>query len=262
LQWHTFQGSSGNDYTTGIQIDGQGNIYAAGYSYGEWGTPVRAYEGNADSFVVKLNSGGARQWNTFLGSKNFNDAYGIAVDAKGNSYIVGYSKASWGSPLRQYHGELDGFIAKLNGGGARVWNTFLGTSGTEESMAVAVQSNGTAFVTGYSDATWGWPIRAYTNFADAFVAKISSPELWEARHAAGDFDGDGEDEAAVDFGAAGIYLYDSGVWTQLSASNPESLVAADVDGDSIDELLADLGASGLWLWNGGAWSQISANDPE
>ena len=84
-----------------------------------------------------------------------------------------------------------------------------------------------------------------------------SGDHWAPKHAVGDFDGDGADELAVDFGATGTWLYDGGAWSQLTLRNPESLLAADVDGDTADEILADLGASGLWLWNAGAWNQLS-----
>jgi autotransporter-associated beta strand protein len=82
------------------------------------------------------------------------------------------------------------------------------------------------------------------------------------RHAVGDIDKDGADEAAVDFGTLGIWLYNGGAWTQLSPVNPESLIAADVDGDGDAEFVADLGALGLWLWDGGAWSILSSKNPE
>ncbi len=96
----------------------------------------------------------------------------------------------------------------------------------------------------------------------AITAPLISLDLWASKHAVGDFDGDSLKEAAVDFGAAGAWLWNNGAWSQLSASNPDSLVAADVDGDSVDEILADLGSPGLWLWNGGAWSQLSAVNAE
>ena len=76
----------------------------------------------------------------------------------------------------------------------------------------------------------------------AGIQWIYGGDLWASRHVVADIDGDGQDEVVVDFGISGIYLYDGGAWTQLSAANPESLVAADVDGDNVDELLADLGS--------------------
>ncbi len=134
---------------------------------------------------------------------------------------------------------------------------------------IAVDSAGNAYVAGYTasnqssfpvsvgpDLTFNW------GGYDAYVAKITYWNVWAPRYAAGTLTGMGADEAAVDFGSTGIYLYDNGIWTQISSANPESLVAADVDGDSVDEILADLGSAGLWLWNAGAWGQLSGVNVE
>ena len=39
---------------------------------------------------------------------------------------------------------------------------------------LAIDGSGNIYVTGYSDATWGSPVRAYTAGVDAFVAKLDS----------------------------------------------------------------------------------------
>jgi len=84
----------------------------------------------------------------------------------------------------------------------------------------------------------------------------------DRKHAAGDFDGDGSDEMAMDFGALGAWMWNGGAWSQLTASNPERMISLDIDGNGDAELAADLGAVGLWLWNGGAWSQLNGSDSE
>jgi hypothetical protein len=80
--------------------------------------------------------------------------------------------------------------------------------------------------------------------------------------AVGDFDGDGRDEVAVDFGANGIWLADDSGWSQISANNPERLLAMDVQGDHIDEIIGDFGASGLWIWVNNAWHIISSRNAD
>ena len=43
LSWNTFVGGAGDEYGTGLAIDGSGNIYIAGQTNASWGSPVRAF---------------------------------------------------------------------------------------------------------------------------------------------------------------------------------------------------------------------------
>ena len=82
------------------------------------------------------------------------------------------------------------------------------------------------------------------------------------RHAVADFDGDPADEAAVDFGADGIWMLDNGAWTQISPANPEALIPGNIQPGGGREIVADLGTLGLWLRAGGAWSNLTPANPE
>ncbi|MDG2307686.1 MAG: DUF1566 domain-containing protein [Candidatus Binatia bacterium] len=114
-------------------------------------------------------------WNTFLGGSGFDGALAIAVDASGNVYVGGYSEATWGSPVRAYSGDGDGFAAKLDASGTLLWNTFLGGSGYDTASAIAMDASGSVYVGGNSHATWGSPERAYSGDGDAFAAKLGDP---------------------------------------------------------------------------------------
>jgi hypothetical protein len=180
LQWNTFLGGSDDDYAHNITIDGNGNIYVIGYSSATWGSPVNAFAGNFDAFVAKLDSSGATQWNTFLGGSGMTLGVGIALDGSGNIYVTGVSTASWGSPHNDYSGNYDAFVAKLDGSGALIWNTFLGSSSEDASYGIAVDGSGNVYVTGLSAATWGSPLNAFSGGNDAFLAKLdgSGALIW------------------------------------------------------------------------------------
>jgi hypothetical protein len=51
---NTFLGGGGDDRSSGTAMDGNGDIYMAGFSSLAWGSPVRAYIGNQDAFAAKL----------------------------------------------------------------------------------------------------------------------------------------------------------------------------------------------------------------
>ena len=44
---------------------------------------------------------------------------------------------------------------------------------------------------------------------------------------AGNLDFDSQDEVAADFGALGLWLWDSGAWAQISGVNAESLLTSN-----------------------------------
>lgn len=180
LTWNTFLGGSGSDSANDggiLAVDTSGNSYVTGTSSATWGTPIRAYASNGDDFAAKFDSSGTLVWNTFLGGSDFEDAGGIAVGASGNAYVSGTSYATWGTPVRPYAADGDGFAARLDSSGALVWNTFLGGSGADGAVgiasdlghAIAVDQNQNAYVAGESYALWGTPIRL---IGTAFAVRI------------------------------------------------------------------------------------------
>jgi hypothetical protein len=174
LTWHTFLGGSGTDYGFGVAVDGSANVLVGGTSFATWGGPVRAYSAGGDGFAAKLTSSGVLTWNTFLGGSGADDGSGIAVDGSGIIYVVGGSDATWGSPVRTYTGDYDAYAAKLTSSGVLTWNTFLGGSGSDYGIGIAVDGSGSVYTAGFSRAGWSSPVRAYSGDADAFAAKLNS----------------------------------------------------------------------------------------
>lgn len=87
-QWESSYNGTGNsiDYPTAINIDGLGNVFIAGKSYGGSATDY-------DFATVKYNSSGVQQWVTkYNGTKDSIDTPGsIIIDVTGNSYVTGTS---------------------------------------------------------------------------------------------------------------------------------------------------------------------------
>jgi len=180
LVWNTFMGSSDSDMGKAITVDNNGNIYVVGESSDTWGTPLNAHSGGPrDAFAAKVNSSGVLQWHTFMGSADYNEGNGVAVDCMDTIYVTGSSKGTWGSPWNAHAGDQeDAFVAKIDTNGALLWNTFMG-AGTDYGRAIAVDS-GNIYVAGSSDATWGTPVNPYTGLYDALVFKITANPPEEA----------------------------------------------------------------------------------
>jgi len=191
-QWHTFFGSADNDFGTHIALDSNGNAYITGFSKGTWEgpdgeAPLHSNSGgNADSFVLKLNSAGVYQWHTFYGSENDDWGSGIALDSSGNVYVAGDSDTNWNGPggeppLNTHSGHgYNLFVLKLNSAGAYQWHTFYGSDSTTYNDQIALDSSGNCYLTGNSNSAWNGPggeapLHAYSGSEsrDLFMLKLS-----------------------------------------------------------------------------------------
>ncbi len=177
-EWYTFMGGKGGDSSYGIAVDTSGNIYVTGDSSLTWGSPINPYNSpNYDVYVLKLNSKGERQWNTFMGKADKLDVGpSIALDSSGSPYIIGSSYAVWGEPISNGGAnELERklFIAKLNPQGQRQWHTFTGARNPPWG-SIAVDASEKIYVSGSTQDTYDAPINPYTpSDYDVFVEKLS-----------------------------------------------------------------------------------------
>ena len=239
-EWNTFMGASSGDYTGAIAVDGSGNVYVAGSSWGSWGSPVNVHAGEIDLFVAKLESTGALVWNTFMGSSTVDQGSAIAVDGSGNVYVTGRSFASWGSPVNAHSGDSDAFAAKLNASGALQWHTFMGSSESDYGHGIALDGSGNVCVTGHSEASWGSPVDAHSGgiHPDTFVAKLDGSGALQWNTFMGP---SGAYAIAVD-GGGNVYVAGDSSVTWGSPVYPYA-------GGLYDAFAAKLNSSGSLQWN-------------
>jgi hypothetical protein len=240
LVWNTFLGGAGYEVGNCITADASGNAYVGGSSYATWGSPARDYNGGSDGFVAKLNSSGALVWNTFLGGSSSDVVRGIAVNAGGNVFAAGSSSATWGSPMRAHAGGKDAFAAKLNISGTVAWNTFLGGSASDDGYAIAIDGTGNVYIGGESYATWGSPVRAFSDGDDILAAKLSSSGALTWHTFLGGLDSDRGYGIAVD--ATGS-VYVAGVSFATWGSPVRAFAGYR------DALIVKLSSSGTLTWN-------------
>ena len=193
LVYSTYLGGSGIEFGRGIAVDPLGNAYVAGQTgSSNFPTTPGAYQttygGNEDAFVAKINSSGSvLVYSTYLGGSGVDAANAIAIDPSGNAYVTGNNYLG-GFPTKDalqadYHADsFEAFVAKIAPDGALVYSTYLGATGNDLGLGIAVDLLGNAYVVGYTQST-DFPTTpgAYqvTNggIYDAFVAKISAPSV-------------------------------------------------------------------------------------
>ena len=175
--------NSGSDRCYSVALDNSGNVYCAGYTYGALG---EANGGEADAFIMKLNSSGVLQWVTQLGGTTIasgGDSSGddlcesVALDNSGNVYCAGYTYGALGEANG---GSNDAFVMKLNSSGDLQWVTQLGgtttanggdNSGSDRCYSVALDDSGNIYCAGYTDGALG---EANGGDKDAFIMKLNS----------------------------------------------------------------------------------------
>ncbi len=120
-------------------------------------------------------------YSTYLGGSYYDGGYGIAVDNSGSVYLIGQTFSSdfpVSSPIKGKSGYYDVFVTKINPeGNSLVYSTFLGGDGDDYGYAIAVDSSGNAYITGYTESK-DFPTKSpiqNRNYGgrDVFVAKIN-----------------------------------------------------------------------------------------
>ncbi|MCS7028362.1 MAG: SBBP repeat-containing protein [Bacteroidia bacterium] len=169
LVYSTYIGGSEVEDAFSIAVDGSGSVYITGYTESPnydvtTGIFQAIYEGKGDAFVTKFNSAGSVIYSTFLGGSEQDEGLGIAVDGNGNAYITGITASTnydvTSGAFQTTHGGgssiafFDAFVTKLNASGSSlVYSTYIGGSNSDQGYGIAVDANGFAYVTGYTQST-------------------------------------------------------------------------------------------------------------
>ena len=187
LLYSTYLGGTGNDQSLGIAVDPFGNAYVAGFSNGAFPVTAGALQtliaGSNDCTVTKYNSLGAVLYSTYLGGGSNDACTAIAADPSGNAYVTGYTTSldfprTNGAAQTVYGGNQDAFVTEINPlGSALVYSTLYGAEGPDTGWAIAVDSQGAAYITG-STQSIGLPIISgfqgvNQSFSAAFIAKVA-----------------------------------------------------------------------------------------
>jgi len=221
----------------GIAVDANGNSYVTGYfkSNATFGTTTLTSGGIYDIFVAKLDSSGNWLWAKKAGGTNYDDGYGIAVDANGNSYVTGYflGDADFGNTTLTSSGGSDIFVAKLDINGNWLWAKKAGGTSYDYGLGITVDANGNSYVTGYfmNSATFGTTTLTSSGSYEIFVAKMDSSGNWLWVKQAGGIYTDSGKSIAVDVNGNSYvtgYFEESttfGITTLTSSGDYEIFVA-------------------------------------
>jgi beta-propeller repeat-containing protein len=200
LIYSTYLGGESSENYPDIAVDRSGCACVAGTTDSVDFPTVNPYQasnpggddGSAEGFVTKLSSTGSELiFSTYLGGGDDEDTecYSIAVNSNLNVYVIGATGSPAFPTVNPYQASKadsgwrpDVFVTKFAPSGSTlIYSTYLGGTDTDEGHSIALDSEGRAYLTGWtnSSAAAAFPlINAYqTSFGgdrDAFVGKLSS----------------------------------------------------------------------------------------
>lgn len=153
------------------------------------GRYVRSGENEVAFAIARYNKGQPLTidpvliYSTFLGGNADDFGTSITVDSAGSAYVAGYTSSS-NFPIShglqtRFAGDRDAFVTKLSPDGSSVvYSTFIGGSDYDRATGIAVDSAGSAYVTGYTgsaDFPTKNPLQPdLASRFDGFVLKLSS----------------------------------------------------------------------------------------
>jgi HYDIN/CFA65/VesB-like, Ig-like domain/Beta-propeller repeat/Cep192 domain 4 len=187
LVYSAFLGGGNLDQASGIALDSSGNVYVTGYTLSTdfpatSGAEQAANAGSTDAFLTKLDPTGATLvYSSYLGGSGIDYGRGVAVDASGDAFVTGSTQSldfPTHNPLQiGLDGGTDAFVAEFDPAGANLlYSTYLGGSGADEGLAIALDGSGNPYVAGYTFSsdfpTQNALFSTLSGSSDAFVAEI------------------------------------------------------------------------------------------
>lgn len=173
LRYSTYLGGKKMDDGYNIAVHGD-SAYVTGFTESADFPRLKAiqstYGGKRDAFVARLGGRGQLIYSSYLGGSFWDEGIDIAVDRKGNAYVVGQTASTdfrTVHPLQAKDEHLcnpditstiirctDAFVAKLDPAGTSLlYSTFLGGSREDDALGVAVGPDGSAYVVGQTNSS-------------------------------------------------------------------------------------------------------------
>ncbi|HTY88688.1 MAG TPA: immunoglobulin domain-containing protein [Candidatus Acidoferrum sp.] len=163
IEWSALFGGRGSDVGYGVALDPAGNVFVAGATsstnfptYNIPGYLVRTNSGKSDAFVIAFNPNAtALLYSAYIGGKQNDYGYSIAVDTNSSAYIVGQTLStnfpSLPGALDMLNGTNDAFLSKIllnatnpviTGRSGTNWEVYVGRT-----LGMSVTATGTPILT-------------------------------------------------------------------------------------------------------------------
>ncbi len=262
--WGTYYGDWNYEEGTGCATDKLDNIYVSGYVNGSGTTTTMATPGAfktsaGSGFLAKFNSSGIRIWSTYY----FGPCGSCATDGSNNVLVTGSAQsqttlgvfATANAHQSTFQGWSDGFLAKFDSAGQRLWSTYYGGPYEDYMAGICTDLNKNVFLSGYTNSNIGTfiastgahqvstPSRNGFDY-DAFLVKFDSTGIrqWGTYYGGPGFDWGYS--VAADLGGNTYLVGVASGSSSFTTTNCHQALA----GGNYDAFLVKFNASGIRQW--------------
>jgi Beta-propeller repeat/PQQ-like domain len=198
LEWSTyFGGDRSDEYPYDVELDAQGRPVIVGKANGRGTTDFPATPGSYDPdpaptftevFAARLSGdGSAVQWATAFGGRDWDQGFDAALDGTGDVHVAGTTEsndfpttAGAFDRVCNYEpnefsctNQPDAFALELSANGAQLLaSTYVGGTGYEDGLGIALDAAGRSYVAGSSSAAFAFPL------VDAFQSDTRGTHGW------------------------------------------------------------------------------------
>jgi hypothetical protein len=163
LRYSTYLGGTADEKPIDMDVDAMGNAYVTGYT-GSADFPLvkplfDTYGGVSDTFVAKFQPNGRKLlYSTFLGGKERDYGFAIAVAPDNTVYVAGYTESPKfprkDALFKHYMGEVDVTLTQIaEDGQSLLFSTYLGGSDFDWGEAMVIDPLGGVYLSGGTMST-------------------------------------------------------------------------------------------------------------
>lgn len=183
--WSTYYGGNGIDEGSDCAVDvNSGDVYLCGLTQSPNQIFASGFQSSFNqqaAFLVKFSTNGQRQWGTYFGGGENDQATAMALDGAGNVFLTGYTTRSVNIAFQgfmpNYGGMGDGFLVQFSPSGARLWASYFGGNQTDFPLGCHADASNQVYIAGNTQS----PNLAFNGFQssifpgateEGFVAKL------------------------------------------------------------------------------------------
>jgi hypothetical protein len=217
-------GSPTFEFSFSIDHDSQGNLYNAGWTRGDLGSPN---VGEEDVWIAKTRLDGTQEWIRQFGTSDADGLFigGLDIDSQDNIFVTGYTNGSLGGLNA---GSFDAWVARYDTNGNRIWIQQFGTPEYDYATNLAVDNSGNLYITGFTEGSLG---DINNGAVDTWIAKFDAVSGSLLNFNGDQGTGDGDDTL---YGTAGDDTINAGNGNNLIyASEGRNTITAGSGNDKI-----------------------------